>query len=1524
MPGTLEAGSTAEADPAATGGSSTEDEVDYEPFVVLDQSVELEINFREKMMQGKTTLKIFLNAVDDVDSIYLDARQAHIDVDNVTVNGKKVKATYNDPYKFMDTPKGYEWDAKQHHLRLDRMRSLMPKKRTELPMIGRESKGCMPADRSLRIWLHPQEAAPKPVSKPKIMIRNPSFAHAGSLAAAENKSVFHITIPFCTKHIRDGVHFVGVEPSDSRYPHVYTRHSFERGAASCIFPCVDDRSKTNWNVALKFPRTVGDALRQPLATQVSSNALANGASKSRELQPINHRELAMTEEDKLLELTAICSGNLIGEHTDPTDETKKIMEFEALSCGAQHVGFAIGPFQDVDLYSTFRSEEDDEALKGSAVKVHGYCLPGREDEVRNTCAALALATDFFALTFGKYPFDSYKLCYVEDMVEDTVPLQSFSLCSSRLLFPEDIIDMEIEVTRKLVHSLASQYFGIYITANERTDSWIVVGIAYYMTDLFMKKLCGNNHYRFQQRLQADRLVDLDLGRPSLHDLGEYLHLGDFEMKFMATKAPLVLFILDRRLLKASNTVGLTRVISAILRDASTAIDNVDATPFVVSSEKFRKMCEKKGRLRLEDFWSQWVMGAGCPRLVVTQKFNKKRLCVEMLVRQEQAEYAQKPRPLDKDDFWRDLKEDRNGVYAGEVQLVFTGPMTFRVHEADGTPYEHLLEVKLDAAATKGSRLEIGYNTKYKRLKKSRQKKKEKEQAKALAANAKGDGEKEEDDDDDDDSHVNVFGDVLVTPEEMADWKLVDWDLELQKRMDEESYEWIRVDTDFEWICQMTTNLQIYMTVSQLQQDRDIAAQVEAMLTIARNRPSNIQTTVLLRTLYDRRYYHGIRSMAAEALSNHAHVKNGFRGMWHLMRVFQLFYCYPESSTPRPNDFSNKAEYMVRSVIPSALARIRGGGEQCPMEARRFILEQLIFNDNENNPYSDHFYVAKLLEALASSLVRTRDYPGFMEEDVEMTSEKEEFLAQALEQIERYQRMDEWASSYQNIWTVTALECKQKLMKSGVIPVNALDFVQYLTDETLDLVQIKAFECLIELELMLKPVIMRLLITTMSTHSSPFVRDRLFKAFCRGLAAIAIGEHREDNDKRAVAGEEDDSGLIIEQDEAVIQQKKADIERKEDISRALDALREALKDNQDLQRELWKAIDSPIIGLAEKRNLLELCATMFDTENSLLLTLEYPKRWTIERGTRIPGKQCAVIFKAVPRTSMKRKRPLEPEVAPPPAESKPPEPKKIKIQRPPSFSVTAPPATASAAPPPPPPQRQPSISVAAPPPLVRGDSISVLPVQKLPPAPVPKESPPPAAEVQVNGSVPNGAPQRPKLPKKRKSDEADEGSRTRKMFRATYNPRKLSADQRKQWASASRSRPTPPGASTIVATPVKVASPLSGLSTSDGASITASASSSQPTPGSAKPARKPLPSARHPSAPNGATSSSSPSATAPKPRPQQPSPQASRPAEAPPAAPPATPATAPKPHIIKIHKIKIKRPGAPPTPSGDQSSPPTFP
>lgn len=436
------------------------------------------------------------------------------------------------------------------------------------------------------------------------------------------------------------------------------------------------------------------------------------------------------------------------------------------------------------------------------------------------------AIDFFTLTYGSYPFTSYKLCCVDDLVADTVDTMSLSIFSNRLLFPEGIIEPLDRVTRLLVHALASQWIGVNIIPKEPTDAWAVVGIAYFITDMFMKKLCGNNEYRYRQKKASDRVCELDVARPSIFDTGSLIWLDPSELEFLTVKAPLVLFTLDRRLAKASGSSGLSRIISRVFLNAKVG----ELPSSTISTAYFIKTCEKLGHAKLDTFFTQWVFGAGCPRFRVTQRFNKKKLVVEMLIQQVQGDQPTE-RDLEKESFMRDVKEEVYTVYAGVVQPVFTvciipkvslltetkaiqGPMTIRIHEADGTPYEHIVEIK--EATTK---FDIPYNTKYKRLKRSRRQK----ERTAVGAGLDFPGDAQ------DDVLLYCLGDVLQSEEEIREWKLTEWSKEDEDRMSQESYEWIRMDADFEWICKMSITMPGYMYLSQLQQDRDIVAQLEARI-----------------------------------------------------------------------------------------------------------------------------------------------------------------------------------------------------------------------------------------------------------------------------------------------------------------------------------------------------------------------------------------------------------------------------------------------------------------------------------------------------------------------------------------------------------------------------------------------------------------------------------------------------------------------------------------------------------------------
>ncbi|KAI7099761.1 hypothetical protein KC324_g21129, partial [Hortaea werneckii] len=205
--------------------------------------------------------------------------------------------------------------------------------------------------------------------------------------------------------------------------------------------------------------------------------------------------ISLGEDEAAMELSIVCVGEQTDDVADTEDDTRHTVTYTMIDpVAARHVGFAIGLFERVDLSST-REAEDEERLGQSAVKIDGFCLPGRGEEVRNTCWPLTRVIDHFGVNYGSFPFSSYQVLFIDDLIHDTVATAGLSFCSSRLLFPEGVIEPLEPNTRVMIRAVAEQWMGVNVIPKEPTDAWVVSGIAGYMTDLYGKMLFGNNAYR---------------------------------------------------------------------------------------------------------------------------------------------------------------------------------------------------------------------------------------------------------------------------------------------------------------------------------------------------------------------------------------------------------------------------------------------------------------------------------------------------------------------------------------------------------------------------------------------------------------------------------------------------------------------------------------------------------------------------------------------------------------------------------------------------------------------------------------------------------------------------------------------------------------------------------------------------------------------------------------------------------------------------------------------------------------------
>ncbi|KAI0049299.1 hypothetical protein FA95DRAFT_1538598 [Auriscalpium vulgare] len=932
-----------------------------------------------------------------------------------------------------------------------------------------------------------------------------------------------IKIEYSIRNPVEGLNFV--LPSDAhpyRVPHVFTTPS-SPDAARCWVPCIDNPwERCTWDFEFVVPRFL-------------------------EERDIGRRGEEDEDEQGEYPTLVVCSGELVEQVAHPFNSNKSIFVFsQTFPTSVQHIGFAAGPFHVLSIPAG--DVAGDDSSSSSQPLMHAFCLPGHEPLLAVSVLFLRQAMTFYSTEFGSYPFGSHKLVFVDELPTLRFDTATLSILTVDLLHGDDAIDQVYETRQTLSHALACQWIGINIQPKVWSDLWLVNGLGLYITGLFLRKLFGNNEYRFRLKKDMERVVDLDSGsmppicQPMLQDPPDSAVLS-----FINLKSPLALHILDRRLGKSGTSLGLSRVLPKLFLSAISG----EMMNNALSTHAFLRTCRKVSGVDLRSFAEQWIYGSGCPAFGFSASFNRKKMAVEITMRQDAPA-------------WKAHEHDEIRKTMLKPVAFFEGQMTIRIHEADGTPYEHVLDIR-----SSFKRYEVPFNTKYKRVRRNT-KRYLARQAAAQAA-AEGDAEAAEAM-----GMVDMgFGlDIWEKEKERDNWKVADWTEEDEQTMNGATYEWIRMDADFEWIAAIAFDQPDFMWVSQLQRDRDVIAQLEAVNALSRM-PSAIISSTLTKTVLVSNYFFRVRCEAALALVTCAYRKLDFLGLFHLFKLF-LRYCYePEdaqqdlfahSYVPRPNDFSDYPEYFVRRALIRAVASVRFENGKCPAVVRQFLIDQLKYNDNTANPYTDAFYICTLVSALACASVSTlppeRGELFPTETTNEQSSEEANLLKESLAEVDRYRSMDRLIPSPHNVVTIAALEFRLILSVSGLIPNDPRVFFPLTREGNYTQVRIAAFDALF-LTKWYTPKIMRYILAVAAHDSSRVIRRHVARNACQSLALlVTMGELKG-------SGKETDP-LLIEEDG--VTQEKVKENKKSEVDLLIKALR---KDKEVGKNEIVREFLLPV-------------------------------------------------------------------------------------------------------------------------------------------------------------------------------------------------------------------------------------------------------------------------------------------------------------------------------------------------------------
>lgn len=344
-------------------------------FTIAHQKVELDVNFNQ-LLTGKTEITIYPDSR-DLKEIRLHGRICAIK--KVLVNNiPPPSVRHEDPCDQLTLHS--KSTSHQHHLLAEKLaRSVGPDPEPDIIITLPKKLIIQPVEVA---EVHTQASGSIQIPEPSTA--GPSVTEATQALSDTTVARFTpltLAIEFETCHARETLQFVAGKRGSGRWPHVYTRSRLGCGGASPLFPCVDlINSRCTWDISIKCPRTVGDALNQALSLDLSKLNIDPSSQEARQ-----------SYEGK--EMVVVCSGELTDEIMDRGDNTQKTVSFScSQQLAPQQVGFAIGPFERINL-GELRDPQEVEELGRNAVEMLAYCLPGRAEETKNTCLPLAKAMD---------------------------------------------------------------------------------------------------------------------------------------------------------------------------------------------------------------------------------------------------------------------------------------------------------------------------------------------------------------------------------------------------------------------------------------------------------------------------------------------------------------------------------------------------------------------------------------------------------------------------------------------------------------------------------------------------------------------------------------------------------------------------------------------------------------------------------------------------------------------------------------------------------------------------------------------------------------------------------------------------------------------------------------------------------------------------------------------------------------------------------------------------------------------------
>jgi aminopeptidase N len=248
---------------------------------------------------------------------------------------------------------------------------------------------------------------------------------------------------------------------------------------------------------------------------------------------------------------------------------------------------------------------------------------GMEDTIDPTFSRTKEMLDFFSDRFGvPYPWEQYAQTAVDDFVASGMENVSATTLAVRDMVHAELASEKPEAADGLIsHEMTHQWFGDLVTCKDWTNTWLNEGFATFGATLWEEHhygvdASGYRYWREQNTwMQSRELYPIPIVTRDINDSVEYA--GN-----VYEKAGWVIHMLreqmgDEAFFRAlKHYLEANRLQNAVSADVAKAVEESSGT-------------------NVDQFFDQWIYGAGAPRLTVRSTYDDAEMKVSLSVKQTQ-------------------------------------------------------------------------------------------------------------------------------------------------------------------------------------------------------------------------------------------------------------------------------------------------------------------------------------------------------------------------------------------------------------------------------------------------------------------------------------------------------------------------------------------------------------------------------------------------------------------------------------------------------------------------------------------------------------------------------------------------------------------------------------------------------------------------------------------------------------------------------------------------------------------------